>query len=460
MLAMLIVEQLSPPVFRFLARRRMPGLAALFCRITLRTLKETRLPNIEKVYTMLILPRVIFTEDVVSSFGEGGEYRILMPLHSMIKALADGFLPLDLDSNTYRTDDPAVKECKRAYREFLTRMWAKLQPYIQVDVVVTASFAYYAERELATALESLGIPFIAMFKESFKSPGYVDFAVKLYRERRGPFTGRRILVYNDIEREIQIDSGIIDPERVTVCGMPRLDRIHRWRRANAGKETPNTQRPQILFFSFIPSVALPRIPRKGGNADKLNPSLENLSWHELTRLTYQAILRLAEETPEVDIVIKSKVGTRDREQMYELLGDIHLLPGNVKIVVGGDPFELITQCQVVCGFNTTALLEAMAAGKLIIIPRFAEVLDERMFPYIVDLGGAVDYARSPEELITRLREEAIARRSVPEELDAGTIRVLDHWVGNSDGRASERVRSAVLAEINQPVLRHISEIHG
>ena len=51
---------------------------------------------------------MVFTEDVVSSFGESGEFKVVMPLYSMMKAIADGFLPGHLDSNTYLSEDPEL----------------------------------------------------------------------------------------------------------------------------------------------------------------------------------------------------------------------------------------------------------------------------------------------------------------------------------------------------------------
>lgn len=452
-------------VFRFLARRRWANLAALICRLTLRSPHGARRPNVGKPYTVFMLPRVIFAEDVVASFGDGDNFRIVMPSYMMIKGLADGFFPPYIDDNNYRSSNPEIEDCKRAYRKFLTRMWTKLRRYIQVDVVVTGNFAYFAERELATAVEDVGTPFIAMYKECLKVPGEVEFAKSLYRERRGPFTGRRVLVYNNIERELQIEAGIVEPEQITVCGMPRLDRVHRWRKANAGLIVVKTLRPQILFFSFSPTAALPRIPRRPnagvpGNLEKLDPSFEDLSWKEMTRATYEAILCLARETPEVDVVIKSKVGRRDQDQLGQFLGAFGNLPSNVRVVVGGDPLDLIAASQVACGFNSTALMEAIAAGVSVVVPQFEEALEERMQPYIVDMEDAVYYARSPEQLVSRLREEALTMRPVPAELGEAQLRVLNRWVGNTDGRAGERVRTAVLGELPPLAAGHTSEAHG
>ena len=50
------------------------------------------------------------------------------------------------------------------------------------------------------------------------------------------------------------------------------------------------------------------------------------------------------------------------------------------------------------GFNTTALIEALALGKPVIVPRYGEAKDPDLQKFIIDLGDAVEYADSPREL--------------------------------------------------------------
>ena len=439
-------------LFAFLARHRLAGLAALALRLSLREFKSIGRPSVARPTTILMLPRVIFTEDVAATFGGTGEFRVLMPPSFAIKALASGILPPLTHTNFYAVDHPELEDAKRDYRAFLSRMWRSLQRHVRIDAVVTGNFGYWAERELAAALEQLGVPFIAMHKESLKTQGYVDFIEKVYRERRGLFTGRRILVYNEIERQLQIDAGVVAPGRITVGGMPRLDRLHAWRRSAANTATTNQRRPQVLFFSFIPKGVLPRIVRKshtsqGAWEEELGEDLADLSWQELATSTHRAMLQLARETPEITVVVKAKEARRERSGTIEMLRDGQGHPANLHIVVGSDPLELITASDVVCGFNTTALLEAISAGKPVVVPRFAEARDERMIPYVVDLEDAVDHADSPEGLIEKLRAAALARQPSPAKLDTARLRALERWVGNPDGHAGERMRALILAEI-------------
>ena len=452
-------------LFRFLSRNGLAGLAALFFYLTLRKIKNGTPPVSKDAYKILMMPRVVFTEDVIFSLGGSAGFSIFAPLDMTIKGLAHGILPSYLDDNFYVTDKPEAEEQKRVYRDFLKRMWTKLHRYIRFDAVVTGNFSYYAERVLAAALEALGVPFIAMHKDNLKSAGRIEFSKAIYRERKGPFTGRRILVYNEKERRLQIEAGIAPPNRITVCGMPRLDRLHEWRRTDGGRTVISSQRPQVLFFSFTPKTILPRISRRAGadlkgNVESLDEGTEAMNWNQLAERSHQAIMRLAKDTPGIDVVIKTKMRKREWTEMYRMLGERHDLPPNLKIVIGGDPTALILESHVVCGFNTTALFEAVAAGKPVIVPRFAEALDERLRPFIVDLEDAVDYADSDEDLIVLLRQKAHEKSQPPVELDPVRIHILEQWVGNGDGRSGDRVRSAVLAEIEGSEIKGAYESHG
>ena len=124
------------------------------------------------------------------------------------------------------------------------------------------------------------------------------------------------------------------------------------------------------------------------------------------------------------------------------------LPPNLSVVTSGDPFDLIVRSHVVVGFNTTGLLEAVAAGKVVIVPSFGEACEEERQDLIVDFGEAVEYARSPEAFKTMIADHAGRPRPIPAELPQGTKRVLRHWTGNDDGRAGSRVVEAVREEVS------------
>ena len=88
-----ILTRLVGSLFTFFARRRMAGMAATLFRLTLRKLSDVNPPSVKTPNTILMLPRVIFTEDVAATFGGTGQFRVLRPFGGAMKSLASGILP-------------------------------------------------------------------------------------------------------------------------------------------------------------------------------------------------------------------------------------------------------------------------------------------------------------------------------------------------------------------------------
>jgi hypothetical protein len=113
-------------------------------------------------------------------------------------------------------------------------------------------------------------------------------------------------------------------------------------------------------------------------------------------------------------------------------------------VEGGDPLELLQDAWVVVGMNSTALLEALAMGKTVLSPAFAEAADPAMRPWIADFGPSVEQMQTPEQLIARLVELTAGRAPlVPREAHRSASEALEDWAGNADGKASERVLTVI-----------------
>ncbi|MBW1802133.1 MAG: hypothetical protein JRJ85_15560, partial [Deltaproteobacteria bacterium] len=160
-----------------------------------------------------------------------------------------------------------------------------------------------------------------------------------------------------------------------------------------------------------------------------------------------AMVRFAAENPEIKVIIKAKGRRKESDDVTRILNEIQDLPKNLRIMVGGDPFEMIAKSGAFFVFNTTARIEALAAGKAVIVPWFAEAMENKMQPYIVDLGEAVEYADTPDSLVRRLRYYIDHPRPVTAELNQEVSGILEKWAGNPDGLAGQRVREALLKEL-------------
>ena len=440
-------------IFRLLARFRLPRTAAYLLLLTSRTLPifpSSAQSNHRR--RALIMTRVGFSQDIEQSFGGTDAFELIAWPSYTLKAFSAAILSPSLDHNNYLTKDAAAEASKAEYRQFLAELWKVFRRLKPTDVVLTGNFAYFTEREFAAALENVGTPFIALHKENVRPPKRVkEYWHNVYKNRRGEFSGRKILVYNNVERDLEISSGIAEANRIVVTGMPRLDKIHRWRHNHAGSVNGEV-RPLVLFFAFSRQDKLTAIQRKPtaglpGNMEDMDGEWGKLSWTRLGDSTHQTIVDLARSRPDIQVIVKSKGQRRKQNDILEMLKDASDLPPNLSVVTGGDPFGLITSSRVVVGFNTTGLLEAVAAGKPVIVPWFGEAADDRMREHIIDLGKAVEYAHSPAELAAMICRYTDNPTKVPLELAPDAAKTLRYWVGNDDGKAGVRVLEAIRQEV-------------
>jgi hypothetical protein len=452
-----LIKPVREGTFTMLAACDLAWVTAWFARLMLRTIYVSAAADATTESharrRVLLLPRAGLNDDVLSTLRGIESIEVVTLPRRVLKAIAAAFLPGEVDDNNYASISPGVRAAMGRYRAFLTRFWRAFDPCRRIDAVVSGNFGYYAERELAAALEALGVPFVALHKENSWSPGSQAFWGRIYHERRGPFLGRRILVYSPIERDLQVGAGIADPDRIEVVGMPRLDAVHRWRAANLG-QTPT---PTVLFASFPIDVSMPvlkempteRGHRRGRHIVAIEEEAQHFDLAELCYSAHRAVLELAATCPDITVLVKTKGRARDRAALPKLfcVGDERDLPRNMRVVHGGSPLSLIVEAAVVGGLHSTLLLEALAAGRPVVVPWYGEVLDPVISRYVFDLGPAVIRTSSGKQFTERLKELAMARTSVPKALPSETLQVLREWLGNDDGRAGERAAAAILSVI-------------
>ena len=428
------------------ARFNLPWIAAHIFRLVAFPLaiQRTADATFQRKILVLNVGKEEFFQDVEASFADDTEIELICWSSYALNCVADEILAPSLDHNDYITDDPRIEKSKRKYRNFLLEVWKHYQARSPVHAVIGANFGYRVLRELAVALETAGTPLIIIQKENLNASGPARRALwhRIYKENRGPFGGRKILVYNDIERDLQISSGIAEPHKIVVTGMPRLDGLHRWRSQHSGP-SPRTGPPQILFFAFSETEKLLQ-------ASQIQSAISGKTWGSFWEQTHRSIIRLAEDNPDINVIVKTKGNSRQDNAIHQMLAG-RSAPGNLDIISGGDARELIIESDVVIGFNTTGLLEAVAAGKPIIAPMFSEARDEALREFILDLESAADYAHSPQELIEKALSYARNSRDIPQQLPESSVQVLKKWLGNDDGLSGRRVHNCIREQIGLPV---------
>jgi hypothetical protein len=395
-------------------------------------------------FRMLVLNKSVFIEDVAAIATRIPDAELLLLGRTHLHFIAKGFFKKEVNDNNYH--DLTTSELIARYRAFLTPMWRVLNAKLKVKCALSGNFSYFEERELAYVLKAEGVPFVVVHKECLKTPARIDEYEHLYRTNKGPFWGSSILVYNEMEKDLIVRTGVTQLDKVKVVGMPRLDRMHRSRLAGPVAAARKT----VVLVSFhkdlnsLPAVAVDA-DSDGEDSDKVTlptatpPNLENV-WDSV----HAAMFELAQRHPEIDVIIKTKGNSRDHEWLADLM-ERHGFGGerpNLKIVHGGVLRDHLLKATVICGLHSTGLLEALATGKCVVIPEFEESADSANQHHFIDFGDTVIHASSKQDFIARIERElreGTSGRPLPD----ATRALLDHWLGNSDGGASARAAAEI-----------------
>ncbi len=378
---------------------------------------------------LLVLDKAGGTEDVLAAAAgrlpPGRRVLALsrLDVRRVFKALTGPDVFTTLTDSDYRPGHPDIEEGKRRYRTFLVDVLRHYRRFTGVRAITTANVRFRSERELAAACTEVGIAFVPLHKESISTPAQRAWITRGLAELSGPFEGRAIAVYNVEERDGLVASGFARSGAVHVVGCPRMDDLHRLREQRLTADIP-ADAPVVLFaIDVAAGTWTPFDQRLATGAPR---------WEQLAALTEDAFLAAARLDPDRPYRIKAKIGRED-QQLGRLPRD---LPANVAVVTGGLGTALVGEAAAIVGFNSTVLLEAIAAGVPAVVPRFGEAAAPAAADWTFALSGAVTTVDEPAALPSAIAE-SVARGRSPA-LGPDAVVALERYVGNTDGRAGER----------------------
>ena len=421
-----------------------PVVTALIVALTARRFHRAAPRPLHQRRRIFFIPKTLFKEDLVNVFRpDDAEFELWYIAREPLRRLANAYLPGGLSEYDYRSSDETIARRKDALRHHWTDTLRILKSLIRPSAFLSCAYYYREEREFAAASLANEIPFIALHKECITTPVTRVARQEVYK-LSGRFTGSRITTYNEDEKATIVEAGCADPAIVDVVGCPRMDQVFR------GSCVATTRAFDVVFFSFSQSTYLPiyrKVPRWPAAIDGV--PLPQWTWSELYRRYHAAAVRFAIAHPSLKVALKVKTGF----DVSDVLGPDapgRALPGNLEIITSGEGGSLAAAANVIAGFNSTVLLEALAAKTPVVVPAFAEAelgsTAERHGT--LRLNGAVSYARSEGELDALLAAKAAGtpdrtRLFTPDERTA-----LERYIGFFDGESGIRMRGSIARAIN------------
>ena len=325
----------------------------------------------------------------IEIFSKAPDIRILSISWAFLGKLADSFVqvpddvlfdknnvPVFSKAEKYLLNDEqsGIAHARKIYRAFCEKLIAVLYPLLGVDVTMNSNCRYYNDVEFVYAGEAIGYPHICFYREALHmAPSEYYRAMKrLMRYDRYP--GSYMAVQNEITRQLFIESGIIDEEKIIIRGSVRMDDFIK-NIDTYTKPPRESVHKQITFFS-----APEEIPYYDDYSDyHLHDRREkkNFSFWDISEITAKALCEMAIQDPGLCVVFKLKDNHMDGPER----GQLGKLKAIVEDVVGGDQIpenvvfetrkmaaqDVIASSDIVCGVQSTTLLEAAIMGKPVIL---------------------------------------------------------------------------------------------
>ena len=114
-----------------------------------------------------------------------------------------------------------------------------------------------------------------------------------------------------------------------------------------------------------------------------------------------------------------------------------LLPDNIKLIKSGTGEKYLKDCKIVIAFNTTAMFEAIAAGRELIIPNYS--YNKKKFEKSFLINMHKKYLANNLRNLDNKIKKAIRQKYVYRNYSPYEKKILDYYIGNFQKNASKKL---------------------
>ncbi len=315
-------------------------------------------------------------------------------------------------------NNPGLAGARGRYAAWLAREVRRLYLERAFDVIILPSDAFFYVRTLPAAAHRLGIPVVVVQKETTVSYATMETFTKEVAAE-APFVSDWMTVCSDRQREFWMRAGA-DPALIEITGQPRFDLYA------AAPAVLAPARRRVLFLTYALDAYVPGAGRGQGLR----------TWEPLRTDTEAALLELA-RAHICDVVVKCHP-QQDRRHEAERVAKLAGPAWNHGISVAAadaDTRDLIIDSDVVVGFQTTAMYEAVAARRSVIYAAWGaayELHREGLIPFDAAPHGCLRHAGAKEILAAMITDTWTPQPS-------GCGSWYEEALGPVDGHAADRV---------------------
>jgi len=429
-----IINIINKILIPFLVKHEMFNLLSLLLILNLKKIKEI-LPKNKKKYRAIVLYKSGGIDDLISS-QKKYNYNILYLSCPRIFFKYIFFTFLDnhnLHDLNYNSNKNEIINLKIKYKKFLIRFLKIFKKKYIFKVVIGFNYKYLAERELHKACGELKIPFLILLKEGVFTKLQNKYVSYIHRKTNEKSEGYKLAVYSDYIKKKLIESNISHKNKVDVIGCSRLNFSHSYK-----KIAPKNQ---IVYYAIEKYRGLPRPFVKHYGRKFFNDLKDHqlykprYSWEKLHLKTLKILKKFAIKNPKTLIIIKIKTGDKYNKNDYTNL------PQNIQINKFGPGHSLLIDSKIVIGWNTTSIIEGIAANRFILIPYFYK--KNKFFKEVelkLDLKKE-SYANSESDFYKKL--SFLNKKYYDKDKIYNNTYSLNYHLGNIDNKAGLRLNKFI-----------------
>jgi hypothetical protein len=320
----------------------------------------------------------------------------------------------------------------RFKRRVITSLAKRLVRETRLDALITPSDTFYYLRPLIEELALLGVPTVVQDKEGTIAPSPImDAHARVLAERYPPIADEYYM-WSATHRDFWRRVGLAD-SKMKVLGQPRSDfffHADRWPAKESLGLTPGKK--LIVAFTYDADVYL-----------RVTEAIPNGPWTGMRTDMHEVLRELARGRDDVEIVVKAHP---QQAELSELVAEFEAKPlPNVKLMTGAkSASHLIVHADVIVGFQSTVMIEAMLTTKPVLYAGWGPYHDQMsasLIPIHTSRGCEVPQSRAELE---RAVQRAIDGELAPSpEMVRARKAFTDLYFFDADGHTSERILTAV-----------------
>ena len=418
----------------YLVKFRFLNLLSILFILSLSKIKSI-LPKSKTKFRVIVFSKSGGIDDVIESQKKYNNHNLYLvcPRIFLITVFRTIF-----DKQEYSDSDKFyLKESEKKrnqYKNFLIKFLKILRKKYDFNSFIGFNFEFKEEIGLAEACKELKIPYLLLYKESVLSETEIKYLKHFLKKINQKFNGYKIGVYSNYAKKLLIQSNYVNKNDIKVIGCARLNQSFAFK-----KITPKNQ---ILYYAIENERGLPNLFIKiYGNKIFKDLNIHKkynskFNWNFLHLKTLKILKKFALNNPETSIIIKIKTGQSLNKKQYSNL------PKNIQVQYFGVGHQLIKQSKIIIAWNTTAILEGIAANRYILIPYFhAKKNNHKKENELILKLKKENYGYTDDDFYKKLN--LFVKRKYKKNQLINSQYSLKYHLGNSDQKADYRLNKFI-----------------